>query len=52
VHRLTAPAGATARFLVAGHDLGQFEALPKAPARLRRPVVARAGRVREMLDLS
>nr|WP_296064637.1 N-acyl homoserine lactonase family protein [uncultured Actinoplanes sp.] len=52
MHRLTALADATDALLVAGHDLSQFEALPKAPHRLRRPIGARAGRVREMLDLS
>jgi N-acyl homoserine lactone hydrolase len=52
MHRLTALADATDALLVAGHDLGQFEALPKAPDPLRRPAVARAGRVREMLAFS
>ncbi|ASW56854.1 N-acyl homoserine lactonase family protein [Plantactinospora sp. KBS50] len=51
MHRLTALAEAMDALLVTGHDMAQFEALPKAPEPLRRPAGGPAGFRQEKLDL-
>ncbi|WBB78470.1 N-acyl homoserine lactonase family protein [Micromonospora sp. WMMD882] len=51
MRRLTALADATDALVVTGHDPAQFESLPKAPERLRRPVGGPAHRPKAMLDL-
>ncbi|WP_327039543.1 N-acyl homoserine lactonase family protein [Micromonospora maris] len=51
MHRLTALADATDALVVTGHDMTQFEALPKAPDPLRRPTGGPVHQARKMLDL-
>ncbi|MFG2056152.1 N-acyl homoserine lactonase family protein [Micromonospora sp. NPDC048930] len=54
MHRLTALAAATDALIVTGHDMAQFEALPKAPEPLRKPAHHIPGHrgTRGLLDLT